>query len=115
MMVRDITIFICHIFFYVTYLLNTEVRMSKLRELTKLLYESRVDIVVTKEHYEERDGLINSLIADPCLARYDPSLRCYLSTDFSARGFVCSLKQLSRDADSLAAMDWKIASGIYVF
>ena len=89
--------------------------MSKLRGLTKLPYESRVDSVVTKEHHKERDDLTNSLIANPCLAYYEPNLRCYLSTYFPSRVFVYALKQPSRDTNFFATMNREISSGICDF
>ena len=85
--------------------------MSKLRELTKLPYENRVDSIVTDEHYKERDDLIKSLLADPCLAHYDPTLRSFSSTDFSAKGMGFIVTQPSRGAASLSAMNQEIAGG----
>ena len=113
--VRDVASFISYILFNAPYLLNAEVHMTKLRERTKLLYANQVDSIVTKERYEERDDLIASLLADPCLACYDPNLRSFLSTDFSAEGMGYVFAQPSCDTKLLTAMSREIAGGIYDF
>ena len=59
--------------------------------------------------------MIVSLLADPCLTRYDPNLLRYLSTDFSDIGFGYSLTQPSCDAVSLAAMNREITWDICEF
>ena len=89
--------------------------MTKLRERTKLLYANQVGSIVTKERYEERDDLIASLLPDPCLACYDPTLRSFLSTYFSAEGMGYVFIQPSRDTKSLTAMNREIAGGVCEF
>jgi hypothetical protein len=55
--------------------------------------------------------IITSITSDPCLARFDPSLRSYLSTDFCAIGMGFCLSQPNRDPISIAAMEREIAGG----
>ena len=52
-----------------------------------------------------------TILADPCLARYDCKKRPYLLTDFSKAGFGYNLCQPSDDPDSLAAMQREIEGG----
>ena len=56
-----------------------------------------------------------SLLADPCLARYGPNLRCYLSKDSPSIGFGYSLTQSYHDKVLLAAMNHEIVGGICEF
>ena len=77
----------------------------------KLPYEDSVTLLATAEHYAERNDMLQALLADPCIARFDPELRCYLTTDFSALGFAYVLCQSDSDVESLAAMRREVAGG----
>ena len=85
--------------------------MSKLRELLKLEYDEPVGPHLTPDHLNEREDLLNAILVDPCLKRYDHTLRCYLRTDWSRFGFGYALCQPDDDEASLAAMRREISGG----
>jgi len=59
-----------------------------------------------------REDLITALCRDPCIARFDYSMRTYLLTDFSKICFGYNICQPDRDhAPSMAAMRDKMAGG----
>ena len=87
MTVRDVASFVGYINFYAQYIPQAELHMLKLRELTKLDYESVIGDAWTPAHEEERMYMLNALIDDPCFAQYDYRKRCYLRTDWSTIGF----------------------------
>lgn len=110
--VRDVAGFVGFINFYSPYIPNCELRMSKLRGLLKLEYETRVEGHYTPAHEDEREDLLQALLADPCLARYNHKLRCYLRTDWSRFGFGYVLCQPdSEHEESLAAMRREMQGG----
>ena len=55
--------------------------------------------------------MLDALLADPCLARFDPEKRCYLLTDWSALGFDAVHMQPADDAPSIAAVKREMAGG----
>ena len=89
--VYDIASFVGSILFYAQCTPHVELYMSKLREVMKLTYESQVDEIDTQEAYKEWDDSMHYLIADQCIACYDPDLRFYLWMDSSSFGFGYSL------------------------
>ena len=54
--VCDVSSFVGFVLFYVPYIPQAEVYMSKLRELMDLPYENRVDTIITQKHL--RSGMI---------------------------------------------------------
>ena len=85
--------------------------MVKLRCLTKLDYETVIGDLYTAAHEVKRKFMLDALLQDPCLVRYNCDLCCYLRTDWStiSMGFV--LLQPASNPESLAAMRRKIAGG----
>ncbi|MFN3129889.1 reverse transcriptase domain-containing protein, partial [Roseibium sp.] len=83
---RDIASFLGFINFYSKYIPFMEQRISHLRALAKKLpdMDSSVSSLLQDVHLKERDDIIQAILSDPCLQRYDPDWRTYLSTDFSA-------------------------------
>ena len=108
--VRDIHIFVGFILFYAAYIPNAELRMFKLRELMKLPYEGSMALLATAEHYTKQNDMLQVLLADPCIARFDPEIRCYLTTNFSAIGFAYILCQPGSDINSCGTMRCEIAA-----
>ena len=80
--VQDIHSFVGFILFYAVYTPDAELRMSKLRELMKLPYGDYVALLATAKHYAEQNDMLQALLADPCIARFDPKACCYLTTNF---------------------------------
>ena len=78
--------------------------MLQLCGLTKLDYDTVLGDLYTAAHDNERTQMLDALLADPCLMRYNYNLRCYLRTDWSAIGMGYVLLQPANDDESLAAM-----------
>ena len=88
-----------------------EHRASALRDLAKLDPETCIVDQLKPEQAAAKKDLIMALLSDPCLARFDPSKRSYLLTDFSKFGFDYEIAQPADDPASLAAMQREILGG----
>ena len=73
--------------------------------------DERIGSRWTPAHDDERNDMLNALLSEPCLMRYNPAKRCYVRTDFSALGFGDALLQLDDDDEPLAAMKREMAGG----
>ena len=109
--VRDVASFVGVIKFYSQYVPQAELHMLNLRALTKLEYETVLGDLYTPAHEAEQKFMLDALLADPCLMRYNCELRCYLRTDWSAIGMGFVLLQPADDTESRAAMRREIAGG----
>ena len=109
---RDIQSFIGFVVYYQSYIPYSELRLRRLRHLTTIVPpDSPVGAEWDTNAQEEFDDLRNAILKDPCLARFDHTKRCYLSTDFSALGFGYCLTQPADDDASLAAMNREMVGG----
>ena len=109
--VRDLHSFVGFLNFYGPYIPNMEMRISNLRELMKEELDTPLGTAYTSIHDAERADMLQALLADPCLMRYNPEKRCYLRTDFSSLGFGTVLLQPDDDEASLAAMKREMEGG----
>ena len=109
--VRDIASFIGFAVFYSRWLPMFELRIQRLRELSKLPYTERLGDLWDEAALAEFRDIQNALLADPCIKRFDHKLRVYLLTDFSSEGFGYCVAQPGQDVPSLEAMKREMAGG----
>ena len=109
--VRDIAAFIGFAIFYSRWLPMFELRIQRLRELTKLPYTEKLGDLWDEAADAEFKDIQKALLADPCVKRFDYKLRVYLLTDFSSDGFGYCVAQPGNDTPSLEAMKREIAGG----
>ena len=64
-----------------------EQHITHLRKLTKLDMDTNITELITPEVVSERKEMIEAICSDPVITRYVPSLRTYILTIFSKKGF----------------------------
>ena len=100
----DVASFLGFLNFYSMYIPYFEQRVACLRPLAAMELDSDITSAMTEEHESARKDMINAIISDPCLARFDHKKRSYLLTNFSRIGFGFNLCQPNDDPESLAVM-----------
>ena len=104
-LVRDIVKFIGLVQFYSQFIHHFELCVTPLHELvTNNDYLDPVGPIWTDATQFAMDDLRNSILADPCLMRFNPNRLVVLRTNFSARGFGYVICQPGTDAASKQAM-----------
>eukprot|EP00978_Attheya_sp_CCMP212_P034836 scaffold148387_cov31-Attheya_sp.AAC.1 len=89
-----------------------EDRISNLRELTKLPYETPLaPSNLTADIISEYNDIKQAILSAPCLRRHDTGKRNYLRTDFSAKGMGYALLQPEDMDEAISAMNREIAGG----
>jgi hypothetical protein len=110
--VRDVAGFIGFGSFYGKYIPYFEDRISHLRELTKLPYETPLaPCDLTTDIVAEYEDIKKAILSAPCLRRHDTGKRNYLRTDFSAKGMGYALLQPEDTDEAISAMNREIAGG----
>ena len=59
--------------------------------------EHDITVMLKEEHESSKVDMINAIISDPCISRYDFEKRPYLLTDLSKVGFGYDLFQPNDD------------------
>ena len=114
--VRDIAKFIGFVQFYSRFIHHFELRVTPLRELvTNNDYSDPVGPIWNDAAQVAMDDLRNSILADPCLMRFNPNRLVVLRTDFSAKGFGYVICQPGTDAASEQAMAAFLAGHDFTF
>jgi len=103
--VRDVAKFIGFAQFYSKYIHHFELRILPLRELTvKREYTDPVAAIWTVACQRAFNDILEVILSDPCLLRYNCNRLVILRTDFSALGFGYVVCQPATDEASDAAM-----------
>ena len=99
--------------FYVKWIPYFELKITNLRSIIAEheLSTKMTHVKWTKEHEREWDFILKSILADPCLQRFDHRKRFYLRTDFCAKGFGYVGLQPTNDRVSLEAMKREMEGG----
>ena len=84
--------------FYSRFIPNFEIRVEALRTVTKQEYTEDVGPHWTPEAQAAWEDLKGSILADPCIQRFDHRELIVLRTNFSAKGFGYVLLQPANDA-----------------
>lgn len=111
MIVKDVASFIGFAIFYSKFIPMFEVRISRLRELTKQEYTTTLGDQWDTSAQSAFEDIRNALLQDPVLKRFDHRKRLYLMTDFCKDGFGYCACQPGDDAPSIAAMKREMAGG----
>ena len=111
-LVRDVAKFLGFVQFYSRFIPNFEIRVEALRTVTKQEYTEDVGPHWTPETQAAWEDLKGSILADPCIQRFDHRKLIVLRTDFSAKGFGYVLLQPGNDeASTNAAKDYLDGKG----
>ena len=103
--VRDVAKLVGFGQFYSSFLPNFELLIGPLREVMKLDYtEAITPQIWTPAVAASWNGIKESILGDPCLARFDHRKLTVIRTDFSAAGFGYVLLQPADDPVSIDAM-----------
>ena len=108
---RDVSSFLGFANFYSAYIPYFEQRAGPLRKLAMMDAEVDITNLMTEDCVNARADLIEAILSDPCIARFDFQKRPYLLTDFCKLGFGFNLCQPNDDAESLAAMNREMEGG----
>ena len=104
-LVRDIAKFIGFAQFYSMFIHHFELRVTPLRKLvTTDDYSNPVGPIWTKAANLTMEDLKDSILADPCLMRFNPNPLVVIRTDFLAKGFGFVICQPDTDTASKQAM-----------
>ena len=99
-LVRDVAKFLGFLQFYSRFIPNFEIRVEALCTVTKQEYTKDVGPHWTPEAQAAWGDLKGSILANPCIQRFDHRKLIVLQTNFSAKGFGYVLLQLGNDAAS---------------
>jgi hypothetical protein len=102
-LVRDVAKFLGFVQFYSRFIPNFEIRVEALCTVTKQEYIEDVGPHWTPEAQAAWEDLKGSILADPCIQRFDHRKLIVLRTDFSAKGFGYVLLQPGNDEASTNA------------
>ena len=64
-----------------------------------------------EEQLGARQDMIEAILSDPCVGRFNPKKRSYLMMDASKLGYGYNLCQPNDDPASIAAMEREMAGG----
>ena len=101
---RDVALFLGFLNFYSMYINFFEQRVASLRTLAKFGMGHDITGILKEEHGSDKVDMINDVISDPCIARYDFEKRPYLLTYFSKVGSGYDLCQPNDNPDSMVEM-----------
>ena len=102
---RDIAKFIGFAQVNSRFIHHFELRVTPLREpVTTNDYSEPVGPIWTEAAYLAMEDLKDSILADPCLMKFNPNCLVVLRTDFSAKGFGFVICQPDTDTASKQAM-----------
>ena len=111
-LVRDVAKFLGFVQFYSRFIPNFEIRVEALHTVTKQEYTEDVGPHWTQETQAAWEDLKGSILADPCIQRFDHCKLIVLRTNFSAKGFGYVLLQPGNDeASTNAAKDYLDGKG----
>ena len=114
--VRDIAKLVGFGQFYSSFIPNFELLIGPLREVMKLDYTEPITPQIwTPSVAGSWTGIKESILGDPCLARFDHRKLTVLRTDFSAAGFGYVLLQPADDPISINAMNKCMAGNGFDF
>ena len=86
-LVQDVAKFLGFVQFYSRFIPNFEIRVEALRTVTKQEYTKDVGPHWTPETQAAWEDLKGSILANPCIRRFDHCKLIVLRTDFSSKGF----------------------------
>lgn len=109
--VRDVSSFLGFAVFYSSFIPLFELRVLRLRQITREESTAPVATLFDKEAADEWEDIKHAILSDPCLRRFDYKKRLYLRTDFCALGFGYAACQPGSDQPSLDAMMREMAGG----
>ena len=115
--IRAVALFIAFGMFYSKWIPYFEIKVQPLRKLTN---DYGWDVLVTPDMWsDEAEGawnlVIDGILSDPCLVRWDSRRRFYLQTDFCALGMAFVGMQPASDTVSLDAMRREMEGGVCEF
>jgi len=113
MTARDTASFIGYLLFYSIYIPYFDQHVTPLQHvINKVEMDTVILDKLGSEAIHAHENMTTALCSDPCIARFDYSMRTYLFTEFSKIGFGYDICQPNRDdAPSMAAMRDKMADG----
>ena len=108
---RDVASFLGFMNFYSLYIPYFEQRAAPLRPLAKLEMDEEIKSRITPEIANARKDLINAILDDPCVGRFNHKKKSYLLTDASKLGYGYNPCQPNDDPVSIAAMEREMNGG----
>ena len=110
-----VALFLGFLNFYSMYIPYFEQRVASLLTLAKFDVDHIITRILKEVHESAKVNMINAVISDPCIVRYDFEKSPYLITDLSKVGFGSDLFQLNDDPYSVAAIRREMEGGVCEF